>query len=58
MLIMVLLVISIGYVQYIMDLLADLLNALNEAVNPFNFRLHVTQIYLSGYKWYGHINGT
>lgn len=57
MLIMSLLVLSIGSVQYIMDLLADVLNMLNEAVSHFSFGLHVSRIYLSGCKWYGPING-
>lgn len=57
MLIMALLVLSIGSVQYIMDLLVDVLNVLNEVVSPFSFGLHVSRIYLSGCKWYGHING-
>jgi len=42
MLIMTLLVLSIGFVQYIMDLLADVLNALNEVVGPFSFGLNVS----------------
>ena len=58
MMIMVLLVLIIGSVQYILDLLADVLNALNEVVSPIRFRLDMSQIFLSGCKWYGHINGT
>lgn len=58
MLIMALPILSIGFVQYIMDLLADVLNALNEVVSHADFRLHASRIYLSSYKWYGHINGT
>jgi len=42
MLIMALLVLSIGSVQYIMDLLADVLNAPNESVSPFIFRLNMS----------------
>ena len=57
MLIMVLLVLSIGFVQYIIDLLENVLNALNEVFIPFRFELYVSRIYLSGCKWYGHING-
>lgn len=57
MLIMALLVISIGFVQSIMDLLVDVLNVLNESVSPFSFGLNVSLTYLSGCKWYGHING-
>lgn len=57
MLIMALLVLSIGSVQYIMNLLVDVFNALNDIVSHFSFRMHVRWIYLSGYKWYGHING-
>lgn len=57
MMIMALLVLSIGSFQYIMDLLADVLNALNEVVSPFSFGLHVSRVYPSCCKWYGHING-
>ena len=56
MLFMAQLVLRIGFVQYIMDLLADVLNVLNEVVSPFNFILNVSRIYLIGCKWYGHIN--
>lgn len=41
-LIMALLVLRIGFVQYIMDLLVYVLNVLNEAVSPFSFRLYVS----------------
>ena len=50
MLIIALLVLSISSVQYILDLLVDVLNALNEVVSPVGFGLDVCQIYLSGYK--------
>ena len=39
MLIMLLLLLSIGYVQDVMNLLADVLNALNEVVFPVSLRL-------------------
>ena len=42
MLIMPLLVLSIGSVQYVMNLLANVLNALNEAVFLGNFRLDMS----------------
>ena len=58
MLIMVLFVLSIDFVQYIIDLLVDVLNVLNEVVSPVDFRLDVSRICLSVCKWYGHINGT
>ena len=58
MLIMSLLVLSIGFVQYVMDLLVDVLNVLNEVVSLVSFRLDMSRIYLSSCKWYGHINGT
>ena len=58
MLIMALLILSIGSVQYIMDLLADVLNALNEVVGLVGFELDMSQICLSSYKWYNNINGT
>ena len=58
MLIMSLLVLSIDSVQYVMDLLANVMNVLNEVVFLFKFELDMSQIFLSSYKWYGHINGT
>ena len=58
MLIMTLLVLSIGSVKYVMNLLADVLNALDEAICFFNFRLDMSQIGLSSCKWHGYINGT
>jgi hypothetical protein len=42
MLIMTLLVLSIGFVQYVMDLLVDVLNVLNEVVSPVSFRLDMS----------------
>ena len=41
-LIMVLLVLGIGSIQYIMNLLADVLNALDEATGFVNFRLDMS----------------
>ena len=58
MLIMVLLVPSIGSVQYFMNLLADVLNVLDEAICFVDFRLDMSQIGLSSRKWYGYVNGT
>ena len=58
MLIMSLLVLSIGSVQYVMNLLANVLNVLNEGVRLGNFRLDMSLIILSSYKWHGYINGT
>ena len=58
MMIMTLLVLSIGCVQYVMDLLVDVLNALNESVDSIKFRLDMSRICLSSYKWHGHIDGT
>ena len=58
MLIMALLVLSIGSVQYVMNLLADVLNALNEAICFVNFKLDMSQISLSSRKWHGYVNGT
>ena len=57
MLIMSLLVLSISSVQYVMDLLADMLNALNEVVCPVSVGLDMSRICLRSYKWYGHIIG-
>ena len=58
MLIMALLVLSIGFVQYVMNLLADVLNARDEAIFFVNFRLDMSQIDRSSRKWHGYINGT
>ena len=58
MMIMALLVLSIGFVQYIRDLLANVLNVLNEVICLVDFGLDMSRIYLSHCKWYGHINGT
>ena len=58
MLIMSLLVLSIGSVQYVMKLLVDVLNALDEDVCFVNFRLDMSQIGLSSCKWYDYVNGT
>ena len=56
MLIKELLILSIGFVQYL-DLLANVFNALNKVVNPLGFELDVSRICLSSGKWYGDING-
>ena len=58
MLIMSLLVLSIGSVQYIMNLLEDVLNALDEAICFVNFQLDMSRIGLSSHKWHGYVNGT
>ena len=50
MLIMMLLILSIDSVQYVMALLEDVLNMLNEVISPVNFILNMSQIYLSGCK--------
>lgn len=42
MLIMMLLVISIGSVQYVMDMLVDMKNALNKVVIPVKFSLKMS----------------
>ena len=58
MLIMSLLVLSIGFFQYVMNLLADVLNVLNEAICFVSFRLNMSRIGLSSRKWHDYINGT
>ena len=58
MLIMALLVLSIGSVQYVMNLLVDVLNVLDEAIFFVNFRLDMSRIGLSSRKWHGYVNGT
>lgn len=50
MLIVELLVLSIGSVQYIMDLLEDVLNVLNEDISPVGFGMDMSLIFLSNYK--------
>ena len=58
MLIMLLLVIRIGFVQYVMNLLVYVLNVLNEFVNFFSFRLDMSRISLSSHKCHGYVNET
>ena len=58
MLIMSFLVLSIGSVQYVMNLLVDVLNVLDEVVCFVSFRLDMSQIVLSSCKWHGYVNGT
>ena len=58
MLIMLLLVLSIDSIQYVMNLLADVLNALDEAICFVKFRLDMSRIGLSSRKWHGYVNGT
>ena len=58
MLIMLLLVIGIGSIQYFMNFLVDVFNALDEAIFFVNFRLDMNLIGLSSCKWHGYVNGT
>ena len=58
MLIMSLLVLSIGSVQYVMNLLEDVLNVLDEVVFFVSFRLDMSRIDLSSRIWHGYVNGT
>ena len=58
MLIMSLLVLSIGSVQYVVNLLKDVLNVLDEVVHFVSFRLDMSRISLSSRKLHGYINGT
>ena len=58
MLIMSLLVLSIGPVQYVMNLLVNVLNVLNEAVHLGNFKMDMSLIILSSCKWHRYVNGT
>ena len=57
MLIMPLLVISIGFVKYVMNLLVNVLNVLDEVVRFVSFRLDMSRIGLSSRKWHGYVNG-
>ena len=58
MLILSFLVLYIGSVQYVMNLLEDVLNALDEYVPVVSFRLDMSRIGLSSRKWHGYFNGT
>ena len=58
MLIMLLLVLSISSVQYVMNLLVDVFNVLDEVVCFVSFRLDMSQIGLSSCKWHDYVNGT
>ena len=57
MLIMTLLVLSIGFIQYVMNLLSDVMNVLDEVVRFVSFRLGMSPIGLSSCKWHGYVNG-
>ena len=50
MLIMVLLVLSIGFLQNLMDMLADVLNTLNESGGFVGLRMNMGRIYMCGCK--------
>ena len=54
----VVVVLSIGSVQYFMNLLADVLNGLDEVVFFVSFRLDMILIGLSSHKWHGYVNRT
>jgi hypothetical protein len=56
MLVMVLLVLSTGFLQNIMDLFADVLNPVNEFVGFFNLRLSMGILFLCGCKGKFYIN--
>ena len=58
MLIMSLLVLSIGSIQYVMNLLVDVMNVPNEVAHLGSFRLDMSRIGLSSHKWHGYVNGT
>jgi hypothetical protein len=55
---MVLLVLSIGFLQNLMDLLEDVVNLLNESSGFFYLRMNMGIICLCGCKSYCNINGT
>jgi hypothetical protein len=58
MLIMSLLVLSIGFLQNLMDMLSELLNSLNEYGGFVGFRMNMGRFFLCGGKRYCNINGT
>jgi hypothetical protein len=47
---MVLLVLSIGFLENLMDLLEDVVNLLNESGGFFDLRMNMGRIYLFGCK--------
>jgi hypothetical protein len=47
---MALLVLSIGFLQNLMDLLADVLNLINESGGFDDLRLNMGSVYLCGFK--------
>jgi hypothetical protein len=57
-LIMALLVLSIGFLQNIMELLVDVLNPLNESSGFVSIRLNMGILFMCGYKRHCNINGT
>ena len=48
--ILTLLVLSIGFVEYLMDLLVDVLNALNEVVSFVSFILDMSRIHQGSFE--------
>ena len=58
MLIMALIVLRIGFLQNLLDLLADVLNLLNEFGGFVGLRLNMGRVCLCGGKRYCNINGT
>ena len=51
-------VIAFGSIQYIMNLLVDVLNVLDEAICFVSFRLDMSRIGLTSHKWHGYVNVT
>ena len=52
------LVLSNGFVQYVIKLLVDVMNVLNEFVHFVSFRLDMSRISMSIHKWHDYVNGT
>ena len=58
MLIMSFLELGIGSIQYVMNLLADVMNVLDEVLRFVSSRLDMSSISQSSCKWHGYVNGT
>jgi hypothetical protein len=55
---MALLVLSIGFLQNLLDLLEDVMNLVNESDGFFNLRLNMGRVFMCGFQRECNINGT
>jgi len=58
MLIMTLFLLGIGFIQHIIDLLVDVLDAFNISGGFINLRLNLCKLFLCGHKRHYDVNGT